>query len=905
LRIDYLKLENYAGIAHGTGLTEIELDFSAGNRFIMLVGKNGSGKTTILSAFHPFAGTYDSRPTPITPGKEGRKVVRISHDGSTYEVQHFYGKRAVKSFISKDGVELNENGGVTTFKDLVLTELGLDEDYFKIGRIGSNVSSFTDLTTAKRKEFISNFLPEIDDYLTCHKNANARFNLVKKEVATISDQLKRIDTLEALQSLLEADTGRLTAFETDIQAASEEKARNHGRSQQISADMVPLRAASADFVAYAKVHAKASATVSALGAKHPKLAALSVAEVRSMLAATNEAQAATVATLDSVKVRLQDALVESARRVNAKKSKKDQLAKLGRTDETAEEIDQLVASLSERVAYAASELAALKAKGFPDLSGIPSKDVLTAKGLLKELSDYLLLTLRGDGGQDVRSFFVVELESGTLSAASIASMVHESREASKAAIAKCVAIREEIAGLKGNLGQLEILKKRPAECRMDHCAFISNALQYKDLPLTIKGKEIELQRAEEAAASLGDDLESCLGMQKIYEAFKQYALRASKYDMLQRIPGLYESLSTAKAIAGLLWKPEAEIEDYLDLGRAHRAAVLAEALAESEEKVKIAKERLEMVRSQQDTIDSIRNELKDLETSCTEADQLADQLAEEEKALVDKHAKATLRIEVLGTFLSAMEEMQTTTSTLAALESDNNRFSDLSAQLKLATSEAEKAEKRAADLTREKAPLVKRIDDVKLRIAKREELEQRIASLEDSYKTLDLIRRSLDPAKGIPLFFIDGYLKRTKRICNELLSLAYGDRFRVSDFVISDKEFKIQVRKQDAGILDDVLHASQGERALVTISLSLALIEQAISKYNILCLDEMDGPLDADNRSAFVEMLDTQARKLGIEQVLLISHNENFFGQPIDLVLLDGANVDATSVPDARVVFGG
>ena len=54
--------------------------------------------------------------------------------------------------------------------------------------------------------------------------------------------------------------------------------------------------------------------------------------------------------------------------------------------------------------------------------------------------------------------------------------------------------------------------------------------------------------------------------------------------------------------------------------------------------------------------------------------------------------------------------------------------------------------------------------------------------------------------------------------------------------------------------------------AITTISLSLALIEQSIGNYNILCLDEIDGPLDSTNRTNFIDILNSQIDKLGIEQ---------------------------------------
>lgn len=86
--------------------------------------------------------------------------------------------------------------------------------------------------------------------------------------------------------------------------------------------------------------------------------------------------------------------------------------------------------------------------------------------------------------------------------------------------------------------------------------------------------------------------------------------------------------------------------------------------------------------------------------------------------------------------------------------------------------------------------------------------------------------------------------------------------------------------------------ASQGEIAITTISISLALIEQSIGAYNILCLDEIDGPLDSVNRGNFIDILNNQIQKLGIEQVFIISHNNAFDTAEMDLVLLKGNNVN-------------
>ena len=130
MRILRLKLVNFIGIKHGLGEDEIEIDFSKSqNKVICLFGGNGSGKSTILSQLHPFKESFDDRKTLILDGTEGLKEIDIESNGHLYEIVHIYAKTA-QSFIKKDGVELNENGGVRTFEDIVLKELGISKDYF-------------------------------------------------------------------------------------------------------------------------------------------------------------------------------------------------------------------------------------------------------------------------------------------------------------------------------------------------------------------------------------------------------------------------------------------------------------------------------------------------------------------------------------------------------------------------------------------------------------------------------------------------------------------------------------------------------------------------------------------------------------------------------------------------------
>jgi len=106
-----------------------------------------------------------------------------------------------EELADKYGSELNENGGVITFKELVETYLGVDEEFFKISRIGSNVTNFIDLSTANRKKYISTFLPNIDEYLRRYKIVNDKYKVMTKEIKYLSDEILKLDDETTLTTL--------------------------------------------------------------------------------------------------------------------------------------------------------------------------------------------------------------------------------------------------------------------------------------------------------------------------------------------------------------------------------------------------------------------------------------------------------------------------------------------------------------------------------------------------------------------------------------------------------------------------------------------------------------------------------------------------------------------------------
>lgn len=151
IRLRELEFTNFANFYTGLGVRHLHFDFTKmSNLLCVIVGKNGRGKTSLLSYMTPFAGignieARDNNRLILEKEKGYKKVVIEDDENNLYTIQHFYTpekeSHTIKSYIALNGDELNENGNVTSFKAIVSEHLGIEPEYLKLIRIGDNVQN--------------------------------------------------------------------------------------------------------------------------------------------------------------------------------------------------------------------------------------------------------------------------------------------------------------------------------------------------------------------------------------------------------------------------------------------------------------------------------------------------------------------------------------------------------------------------------------------------------------------------------------------------------------------------------------------------------------------------------------------------------------------------------------------
>jgi len=888
MKITRLKLVNFIGIKHGTGLDEIEINLNSDNKhkIIMLIGANGSGKSTILSQLHPFKDSFDDRKSLIMDGVDGIKEVDIEHNGSVYQIVHFY-KKLAQSFIKKDGIEMNENGGVKTFNTYIETEFGLTSDYFKIGKIGSNTENFIQFTTAERKTYISKFLPDIEDYLKSFDIIKEKFRTSTDQIKTISGDLgklenevtvkNRIETIETFIKNVEAEiekkSGELAVLQSDIdnyqtflsginisdvviERSEKEKRKND------------LRTFGTEFLAkYSH-----NPTIEECEKK---------IEEKSILV---EKLGKDIAVLNSERQNILSLIVTKENEIKKIKYNIDGLI----NDETVSDIDKKLEVLEKDIKELSKNEDGLGeiVKTFKDISIQLSKFETFKNFIIKyfnNLRDKTFSPTKSNIEFFMEDNFLTKMENYISSMRSLV----QGKQASQTTNETIKAQKEKDLEKFSQIMDTSIdLDSFSTEICGD-CSLFKDALEYKNLPGQIKELEETINQTKKDLAEFEIKSEKFSELKSLYQSFFTYYEQMNPRTNQVYIYFINNYGSFVNYILGDINTFKTDTSDIIE--KVNITMENIQSIADSHTEIenlkfkRNASENNEKIKAQYNQ--SIIDLQKDIVSLNSDFSKKIEKISESSKILLDEKVIFDDYTEMLKG-KREFASLSTMISTALSLEKEYSEKSNL---VKTKKTELEIGSKVLIDLKEVKKNNSNDLFKAKNILATIESLNERKELLEKDYKNQKLVKDALDPNKGIPLYFIKAYLEKTKDIANELLNLAFDGGFEIN-FLTDVSNFFIQVRTGE-NIKSDIKEASQGEIALTTISISLALIEQTIGTYNILCLDEIDGPLDSSNRENFLSILNTQIDKLGIEQVFVISHNDAFDTEAMDLILLKDHNV--------------
>lgn len=191
---------------------------------ITICGKNGSGKSFLLSSLHPFpTSSRYSKAYPIKQGETGFKRLVYDINGKIIEVMHEYvpkkNTHACKSYINRyiNGIkeELNPTGHMDFFKEHVERELGFRSSIFDIGMISFKSNGLTSSAPSQRRSILESTI-DMSIINRLKKNVKDIYNENNAMVKVLDN--RRIDLLR--NANLDKDiinhTERISNLKTEI-----------------------------------------------------------------------------------------------------------------------------------------------------------------------------------------------------------------------------------------------------------------------------------------------------------------------------------------------------------------------------------------------------------------------------------------------------------------------------------------------------------------------------------------------------------------------------------------------------------------------------------------------------------------------------------------------------------------
>lgn len=840
MRVTYLRLENVAGLIVGSNLDILEIDFTkCKNNVVAIQAPNGYGKSVLLSSIHPFAyvGSLDDRSNLnyIATGKNGYKEIHYDNGGDQYVIKHYYKanreSHSIRSYISKNGEELNENGNVRSFISLVEIHLGLTEDMMRLIRLGSNVHSFISLAPARRKEYIGNLIDEIDLYLQLYKGITDDMRTTR---AMVTANATNIYNCHITDPVVEEE--QLKELAKKIKSAEEQRDEVVSKIGQIEAvmrnnDVNELRRKHQDAAASMRELEQLEVNIRSMGLENTTVEQLITqrsdiyndrvdiqAKINSYRLSIDHANR-DIERIDIAVKRITsssdiDALLRGAE--NMRRSignTPPYIVNMPQPNVSSQEVEQLIARLN----------------GFNHIAQM-------IYSLDKKSLD-LFLKLKHDR-------------------VSVDWFLRDQQKKMRSAIN-----REDLRVLMDQMFADDEIISPNCATEFQNCPYY----RFADTITKVRDKleeetfDGETLRYLQVIANNIDGILNEMDQLREIPIPGGYKVGWKEDKVLERLRDrvpLFETTSIAAFLSSM---------------RAHEIfRQQIEQLRRYEEQITMYRKsgvdaQIEQTKELRSRIDFYQNNISVLEGELQEVLQQIESL-DAKITLVSRYTDAVRYRNML------QSTIESTSKLLGPLETAEKELQENRWKLKQLTDRINDMRSRHRDM------------DSKLQVYHR--LVKEEADLKREMANLTIIQESASTKKGIPVVYMKRYLGRIRKVANQLLDLIYEGDLRLAKFNITQDSFEVPFVKNGAK-LPDVKHASQSEVALITMALSFALMKRATGSYNVLLLDEIDAGLDDENRAAFLKMLGAQMATLKAEQVFMVSHNmSQMINIPMDVIRL-------------------
>ena len=852
MKIKYFKLTNFAGIKYGINNKVLELtDIPSG--IIMLTGQNGCGKSTTLHTLHVFS---DDKTFLIKKEDESfepaEKELIVEHNDNEYRILHQYSKTgSKKSFIQKNGEELNGAGNVTTFENVIFEEFGMENNTVSNSVIGVSEINFIDLTSSERKKQISTLLPNISEYEKLYKTSNDSLNGAKKQIQMLSQLIANSGGIENIESKIEEINSKVNPILEDI--------------DKLNSDLVSQKENKA---AKEALYNKSIEEESALKVEVGNETSRAAKAVELISTFANPPKETDLSVLYSKKEVLNNQMTE---------------------------LNNLKSEIQNKINLFNSEWSAYQDKvNYQKNIESNRNSLIDKKNKLEEEINILKENLNKKKSIDIKNYYNKETENWIVY---IGKSLKDEVDSLKNIYTESInglSAEEAYDDIANTNSKIELFNSKEKELEMyssylsmfknmadkaneqtntnieltDGCSFSKCSVQYKHLI------DIYTDKYNKLHNFLETNRDKYLQYTRLKKLYDTYAHCLDDRQQLAEFLGLDKNLFCSsknfESILTTLRTIKKEISDYL---------FNSSNLIEEEKYINSKLEYLASLNKQiselkdieikelQFNLEDVEKLKKDIENTVTDIfnlkikiDSVAKEIElateysklDETKRFLDEFNKKTLNVsKLVEQGIGLKRDMDTIdnliVSTMSSIKAKNEIIDELHKELK------ENNENLAI---------------IKDQISNKNRLDTEI-------NHRNMVVSALHPTKGIPSLLVKDYLGSIENISNNILEKTFDSSYKI--FLENlEKDFYIRVfEKSTNRYISDVKLCSSGQQAIIKLVLSIALTKCAVGNAIYLRLDECDSVLSKENLAMVEVLLNSLLDKFGIEQVFIVTHNSS------------------------------
>lgn len=890
----YLYLENYAGIYNGMHLNSIEIDLSkCMYQTLIIRGENGSGKSTIFKALSVFPEPNDS----FLPDLPAKKIISILDHDVIYTITFIHDLKSngtrdtTKAFIKKNingyEVELNENGNVSSYKDIIYDELSLDPNFFALSQLSSEDRGLATKRPAERKKFVNSIIESLEVYNGIYKSISKQSSNTK---AMMDSLVSKIGSLGDINSLRE----NLKLYDSNIS----EMERNKDRYRQTVAELLAkisildpngtIQSRARDINKQQKIIYENNLKVISEYCRRTNKPFVVPMDEKVELEQAKKYYEDILIQIEDKKKEINSSILHNSTYLNEIsnqiRNKEDKLSSFDNDGSYSYNKEQY-----ERYCNQVNEyLNTIKVSGI-DPNAFSQDEYILALQTLKDIK-HLADLLRSDFDQSTLEYVVNLYKNNDWNNISNLSTKDELQFMTDYTVTSAEYYKDATI-LEEQIKSLEKLKDRPVSCKDDTCPFISSLVEL-------------------AATKPEEKLKSLIGLQKEYDdTYKHMSSELDKKNninnCINQMRNLIRSITNNSSILlrlpnGGLFSSKDEFfsrllsgDDFSYMEKMYSYIDLSNVVAlyhSSKKLMDTFKQKCDLYESKSDLLGELKSEIYDLKetqvtyTTLVNKDReslISINQSENEVNLALSNIRYNIdlinhAIENIENSKQLAEEYSTISANMMTIQSYNQSIKEYRDSISYIENNL-KEHKTARD-------------NIIFALKQAEQYDQELSALKERYDKIEIIKHYSSPTKGIQLVFMELYMGKILTLANELLSFLFNGEYMIQPFIINESEFRIPCLGQGY-INDDISSMSSSQLTMISMIISFSLLHTSSSKYNILKLDEIDGPLDENNRIMFIDVMNRIMSIMNVEQCIMVSHSSELQVDTSDVILLKNSQL--------------